>query len=165
MKVTDLVTQNQKDLAKQTGKDLARMYRSGDFRVPSFKDFISRGPILELKSPTELNVLHNALQDMFKDLGLRVEFSKHFVERLFGREQKVHVREIVSAFSKLKAKYRIKLEQAKNYGEFEGIIKDFGKDLNIVFAIDDPNLEAITIMRKDPHHFRLNSAGGVEFKV
>ncbi len=165
MKVNDLVPQDQKELAKETGKNLAKMYHAGGFKVPNFKDFVTRGPILELKSPTELNVLHNALENMFSDLGLHVEFTKHFIERLFGREQKVQSREIISSFGKLKAKYRTKLEQAKGSSEFEGIIKDFGKDLNIVFAIDNPNLEAITVMRKDPHHFHLNSAGGVEFKV
>lgn len=121
--------------------------------------------LLELKSPAELTYLETALQGLFSDLGLEVHFTKHFVERLFGREQKVSVREIIGAFQKLKAKYRLKLEQAKDYGELEGIIKDFGHDLNIVFKIEDPNLEAITIMRKDPNQFHVNSQGGIEFRV
>lgn len=164
MKAKDLIGNSAK--ATQIGKDLAKSLRArGGGVIPGFMSFVSRGPILELKSPAELNILQNALQDVFKDLGLNVAFTHHFVERLFGREQKVGVREIVSAFQKLKAKYRAKLEQAKESGEFEGIIKDFHKDLNIVFAIDDPNLEAITVMRKDPSQFHVNSAGGVEFRV
>ena len=165
MKVSDLVSKDQTDLAKKTGRELARAYHAGGFRVPNFKDFATRGPVMELQSPAELNVLHNRLEDMFKDLGLHVGFTTHFVERLLGREQKVQVKEILSAFGKLKTKYRAKLEQAKESGELEGIIKDFGRDLNIVFAINDPNLEAITVMRKDPHQFHVNNAGGVEFRV
>lgn len=165
MKVSDLVSKEQTALAKKTGRELAKMYHDGGFKVPNFRDFVTRGPVMELHSPAELNLLHNKLQEIFKDLGLNVQFSQHFVERLLGREQKVQAREIVSAFGKLKTKYRAKLEQAKETGDFEGIIKDFGRELNIVFAIDDPNLEAITVMRKDPHHFHVNNAGGVEFKV
>jgi hypothetical protein len=165
MRVSDLVSPEQKDLARKTGRDLARMYHQGGFKVPNFRDFVVRGPVMELQSPAEINVLHNRLNDMFKDLGLNVAFTNHFIERLLGREQKVQVKEILSSFGKLKTKYRTKLEQAKESGEFEGIIKDFGRELNIVFAIDDPNLEAITVMRKDPRDFHVNNAGGVEFKV
>jgi hypothetical protein len=121
--------------------------------------------LLELKTPAELTFVEHSIQSMFVDLGFDVHFTKHFVERLFGREQRVQPREIIDAFRKLKAKYGPKLEQAKNLGEIEGIIKDFGHDLNIVFRIDDPNLEAITIMRKDPNQFHVNSKGGIEFKV
>lgn len=40
MKVTDLMAPGKKALAKRTGKDLAKMYHSGGFRVPNFRDFL-----------------------------------------------------------------------------------------------------------------------------
>ncbi len=102
---------------------------------------------------------------MFKNLGFLVEFTQLFIERLLGRESKVTVKEILTSFQKLKAKYFRQLQAAKDTDGIEGLIRDFSRDLNIVFSIDGDEMDAITIMKKDPKQFKSNSADTIEFRV
>ena len=66
--------------------------------------------LYELQSPAEVVFLEQELDALMRSVGLDVTFSKHFVERLLGREQPVTVPEIVDAFSKLKKKYKQKIK-------------------------------------------------------
>jgi hypothetical protein len=163
MKLNDLWSDKDRELPRQIAKQLVKQFRSSGQSIPTFKEFM-REPITELKSPDEVEVLKQHLQHMFQHIGFKVEFTDHFIERLMGREHRITVQEITAAFSKLKAKYGRQLLAAKGT-HLEGIIKDFARDLNIVFAIDGAALDAITIMKKDPRHFTPNSVGNVEFKV
>lgn len=123
----------------------------------------------ELQSPAEVNALEQQLDQLMRPVGLDVEFSRHFIERLLGRGQPITVPEVIDAFSKLKKKYKNKLLRAKNSPGYEAILKDFDNDLNIVFGIqpgqDIPQLTNVTIMKKDPDSFVANVRGGEELKV
>jgi hypothetical protein len=121
--------------------------------------------LTELQSPAEVNQMEQYLDKMFMTLGLDVEFVPHFVERILGRERKVTVDEVVSAFGKLKNKYKRKLLTAKKKPNYQAILKDFEQDLNIVFKIQGAELTGITIKRKDPAAFHVNARGGEELKV
>lgn len=125
--------------------------------------------LFELQTPTEIQTLEQHLDQLMAPVGLDVEFSRHFVERLLGREQRVTVEEIIDAFTKLKQKYKQRLKSAKNKPGYEAILKDFDSDLNIVFGIraDEPipDLVNITIKKKDPSAFVPNVQGGEELKV
>lgn len=125
--------------------------------------------LYELQSPAEIQTLEQQLDRLMASVGLDVEFSRHFVERLLGRESPVTVQEIVDSFAKLKQKYKQRLKSAKKKPGYEAILKDFDSDLNIVFGIKPgkpmPQLTNITIMKKDPDSFVANAGGGEELKV
>lgn len=115
------------------------------------------------------------IEYLFKDLGLDVVWTTHFVERIEGREADVSKEELIEAFKKMKLKYGQRLMLARDkQEEFVGVLKDLAADLNIPFAIDFDKkrpgqnkykLRGITIMRKNPAAFRSNMAGGTELKV
>jgi len=125
--------------------------------------------LFELQSNAEVQELENQLDQLMRSVGLDVEFTQHFVERLLGRDRSVSKEEIIDAFRKLKAKYKKRLLSAKKHPGYEAILKDFDNDLNVVFAIQndvpEPNLVNITMMQKDPNTFRVNHSGGEELKV
>lgn len=125
--------------------------------------------LYELASSAEVNALEQQLDQLMAPVGLDVEFSRHFVERLMGREEPVSVGEVVDAFSKLKRKYKQKLLGAKKRPGYEAILKDFDTDLNIVFGVKVgqplPQLVNITIKKKDPGTFKANVKGGEELTV
>lgn len=125
--------------------------------------------LFELASPAEVQQLEAELDHLMASVGLDVTFSRHFIERLLGRERSVSVAEVVDAFRKLKAKYKQRLLRAKKAGDYEAILKDFDNDLNIVFGIEQkgrmPELVNITIKRKDPQTFVANVQGGEELRV
>lgn len=128
--------------------------------------------LLELQSPAELRALEAHLDDLMRPVGLDVEFSKHFVERLLGRDRSITGAEIIDSFTKLKQKYKQKLKSYKRKPGQRAILKDFDHDLNVIFGVthkggDLPDLVNITIMRKDPDEFRTDtpSGSGEELKV
>lgn len=121
--------------------------------------------LYELKSPAEVVELEKQLDKLMSTVGLDVEFSKHFIERILGREKRVTIDEVVTAFEKLKAKYKKRLLSAKKKPDYEAVLKDFGNDLNIVFGIDGGEMTAVTIKQKNPDEFHINTKGGEELKV
>jgi len=128
--------------------------------------------LYELQSPAELQALEAQLDAMMRPVGLDVEFSRHFIERLLGRDRSITAAEIIDAFAKLKRKYKNKLLKYKKMPGQRAILKDFDNDLNIIFGVTDqggelPDLVNITIMRKDPNEFRTDtpSGAGEELKV
>ena len=122
--------------------------------------------LYELQSPAELRSLEAHLDDLMRPVGLDVEFSKHFVERLLGRDRSVTAAEVIDAFSKLKQKYKQKLKSYKKKPGQRAILKDFDNDLNVIFGIQPargselPDLVNITIMRKDPNEFQTDTPMG-----
>ena len=65
--------------------------------------------LFELQSSDELNKLESYLDQLMMPVGLDVEFTKHFIERLVGREKEISIEEITTAFTKLKRKYKKRL--------------------------------------------------------
>ena len=121
--------------------------------------------LLELASPAEVTELEKQLDNLMRPVGLDVEFSRHFIERILGREKRVTIEEVVKAFAKLKSKFKRRLLSAKKKPNYEAVLKDFGSELNIVFGISGGELTNITIKRKDPNTFHANAKGGEELKV
>lgn len=131
--------------------------------------------VLNELSYTDSVDLERELDRMFYALGLDIEFSQHFLNRVLDDGQKgrrdsdhnsasrdtdVSKEEIVDAFSELKRKHGRRLYQAKNNPEkFVAVLKDVSSDLNIPFSIDYDRvnkkmheLRAITLMRKKNFH-------------
>jgi hypothetical protein len=125
--------------------------------------------LLELQSDNEITMLDHELDKLFRPLGIDVRFTNHFKERLLGRERKVTGDEVYQTFQRLREKYNDKLKHAKKTGDYTAVLKDFSNELNIVFSIDNPHqLDAITIMQKDPSQFHVNtrnSQGAQELRV
>jgi hypothetical protein len=121
--------------------------------------------LFELQTPDEVRELERQLDSLMRSVGLDVEFSRHFVERLLGREQRVTIEEVVGAFNKLKRKYKRRLLSAKKAPDYEAVLKDFSNDLNIVFGIRGNELVNVTIKKKDPAAFHINNKGGDELRV
>lgn len=126
-------------------------------------------------SAQELRDSEYVIEWLFKDLNLDVVWSKHFVQRVTGREQDVQKAELIDAFKKLKDKYGSRLVQAqRNHEHFVAVLKDMATELNIPFAVhfdkNDPRkhkymLYGITIMRKSPEKFVTNMSGGQDLPV
>ena len=131
--------------------------------------------ILKEMSHSDAVSTENALDMLFADIGLDVEFSKHFLNRTLddgqkgrndyhahskSREKDITKEEIINVFSELKKHYGKKLYDARNdANEFVGVRKDATTHLNIPFSIDYDKvynkmhkLTAITVMRKDNFH-------------
>jgi hypothetical protein len=126
--------------------------------------------LFELQSTAELTELEQQLDKMFASLGLDVEFSRHFKERLLGRERNVSVEEIIHSFDQLKSKYKSRLLKAKRQNRYSAVLRDFDQDLNIVFGIQqqadgDHELVNITIRKKDPSTFVTSQAGGDNLRI
>ena len=117
----------------------------------------------ELQAPMEVQELENQLDKLMRPVGLDVSFTRHFIERILGREKPVTIEEVVSSFEKLKRRYKKRLLRAKRTTEYEAVLKDLSNDLNVVFAIHGDELVNITIKRKGD--FRLNRKGGEELRV
>lgn len=121
--------------------------------------------LMELKRPDELVELERQLDRLMVPLGLDVDFTRHFQQRIMGREQRITKQQVISAFTKLKQKYKQRLLSAKKKPDYEAILKDFEQELNIVFGIDGGNMNLITIKSKDPNTFYANVEGGDELRV
>jgi len=130
--------------------------------------------LFELKSPAEVQQLEVELDKLMRSVGLDVEFSRHFIERLLGRDRSITGQEVIASFDKLKRKYKQKLLKYKKTPGHRAILKDFDSELNVIFGVQAsrnkdklPELVNITIMRKDPDKFRTDtpSGSGEELKV
>lgn len=120
---------------------------------------------------SDLQKAELAIDVMFRELGLDVQFSQHFKNRVLdngseARDTDVSAREVFRAFNALKVKYGERLMAASNNRkEFVAILKDMSTDLNIPFVIDYDRaykglhkLKATTLMRK--RNFIPNRDGG-----
>jgi uncharacterized FlaG/YvyC family protein len=105
-------------------------------------------------SKSELNVIEKQLDKLFSDLGIDIEFSRHFLVRLNDPRNKKQItaNELVQIYQDVKSKFGTKL--SKSSGEIEKLIKSASTDINIPVAIKydrktkEVDITAITIMRK-----------------
>lgn len=114
--------------------------------------------LYELQSPGEILELDRELDKLMRPFGLDVVLTKHFKERILGRDKSVTVDEVRAAFATMKQKYHERIMKAKKEGGMEAVLKDFGNDLNVAFLINNKDdLITKTIMRKDPRQFKTSN--------
>lgn len=119
----------------------------------------------------ELVQAEKIIDGLFRDLRLDIEFSRHFEDRVMGRESDVEAKELKDAFRDLKKKYAEDLIAAKDSdAEFTAILQDMSTYLNIPFSINYDEkgrkmyvLKGLTIMRK--RDFKPNKEGGKLLRV
>jgi len=108
----------------------------------------------ELITPTALKKLEAELDNLFQSVGIDVEFTRHFLERVNDERNKkdITIDELRNIF---KAVYKQYKEQLVKYKDgFEAVFRNNPTNINIPFAIswDDKNKELDlvnkTIMRK-----------------
>ena len=97
-----------------------------------------------------INKLESYLDRIFAELKVDVEFTKHFKDRLKGREADVSQMTIKNSFNKLLKKYKnVIVKKTK----VKALLQDLSNNINIPFVIDElPDgtfeMDTLTIMRK-----------------
>ena len=103
-------------------------------------------------SKSQLDDVESYADKLFAKLGIDVEFTRHFLDRLNDKRngKPISVAELMGIFKRLHRKHGKPL--SKTDFDFEAVVKDLRNDLNIPFAInitpEDIDLVAKTIMRK-----------------
>jgi len=123
-------------------------------------DTVDKEKVYDLVSPSlnegiskkELNSIESYADSLFNKLGIDIEFTKHFFDRLndIRNKKPISVAELIGVFKKLYKKHGKPLSKTED--DLEAVVKDFNKNINIPFVIDvDKNgidMTAKTIMRK-----------------
>jgi hypothetical protein len=108
--------------------------------------------IIEDVSMSELNAVERFADSLWKKLGINVDFSKHFLERVNDERngKPISAAELVRIFKKEYERHGKKIADAENH---EAIMKDAFTKVNLPFVITDRydhrELVAKTVMRKD----------------
>ena len=101
---------------------------------------------------SQLDVIEQYADKLFAKLGIDIEFTKHFLERVNDKRNKkpITTAELIGMFKRLHKKHGKPLSKVDD--DFEAVVKDFNNNINIPFAInvtsDDIDLVAKTVMRK-----------------
>lgn len=99
---------------------------------------------------SEINSLEAYLDKIFAELEVDVEFTRHFKERLQGREETVKIRDIKDTFNKMLKKYQERIVKSP---KAKSVLQDLSNNLNIPFVVDKLKdgtyeLNTLTIMKK-----------------
>jgi hypothetical protein len=119
--------------------------------IHNFKEWDS---LNEMISSNELDAVENYADKLFKELGLDVEFSKHFKERVNDprNSKPITPAELIGLFKRAYSKSGKKISEMPPNAE--AVLQDMRTDLNTPFVIEfDPrkgelDLVLKTIMRK-----------------
>tara|TARA_Y100000389_G_C17423488_1_gene498141 strand:- start:402 stop:1169 length:768 start_codon:yes stop_codon:yes gene_type:complete len=106
----------------------------------------------------QLNALENALDKIFGKVGIDVEFTRHFIDRVNDERnvRQITLRELGQLFAKTYQKYGKPIAQLGP--DAEAVLKDMASDINVPFALEwnsrTQMLELIakTVMRKKNFH-------------
>ena len=113
---------------------------------------ILRPVIKEEISKSQLNAIEAYADKLFAKLGIDIEFTKHFLDRVNDERNKkpISVPELMGMFKRLHRKHGKPLSKVDD--DFDAVVKDFNNNINIPFAINvtpnDIDLVAKTVMRK-----------------
>lgn len=103
-------------------------------------------------SMSELQAVERFADSLWKKLGINVDFSRHFLERVNDERngKPISAAELVRIFKKEYERYGKKIADAENH---EAVMKDLLTKINLPFVITDRydhrEMVAKTIMRKD----------------
>ena len=135
----------------------------------SFREFIVE--FQEIKK-ADLNKLEKYLDKVFANLGIDVEFTRHFIDRVNDERniKQITFHELKKLFIDVYNQHGKKLiDFFKARKDYEGLLKDISTDVNTPFALNydyksnQLELVAKTIMRKK--NFVPNNSKDVVLKV
>lgn len=123
-------------------------------QIKNFEQFILEGEVNESVSLEQLILVEDYADKLFRELGLDVEFSKHFRERINDprNPKPITAAELIGLFRRAYQKSGKKI--AEMPPQAEAVLKDMRTDLNTPFIIQydkrngDMDLVLKTIMRK-----------------
>jgi hypothetical protein len=118
--------------------------------MKSFLEYIT-----EEISKTQLDTLEIKLDDIWNSLGMDIEFTKHFLERVNDERngKPIELKELEKIFVQAFTKYGASLKKLK-HSEVEAVLSDIETQINVPFVLkwnrDKKILELVskTIMRK-----------------
>lgn len=105
-------------------------------------------------TPTQLNALEKALDALFQSLGIDVEFTRHFIDRVNDErnQEQITMPELVNMFKKEYKRWGKPIAQMGP--DSEAVMKDLESDINIPFVLkwdrDNQELDLVakSVMRK-----------------
>jgi hypothetical protein len=105
-------------------------------------------------TPTQLNALEKALDALFQSLGIDVEFTRHFIDRVNDErnQEQITMPELVNMFKKEYQRWGKPIAQMGP--DSEAVMKDLESDINIPFVLkwdrDNQELDLVakSVMRK-----------------
>lgn len=137
-------------------------------KIISFKEFVQACDPKREVTMGELKQLEKYLDSVWKSLGIDVEFTRHFFDRINDprNKQQITICEIQKLFIDTYKKYGRNIKSLKGA---EAVISDMQTDVNVPFALKynsrtrDLELVSKTVMRKK--NFVPNSANEKQLKV
>jgi len=105
-------------------------------------------------TPAQLNALEKALDALFKSLGIDVEFTRHFIDRVNDErnQEQITMPELINMFKKEYKRWGKPIAQMGP--DSEAVMKDLESDINIPFVLkwdrDNQELDLVakSVMRK-----------------
>ena len=100
----------------------------------------------------QLDAIEKYADGLFNKLGIDIEFTKHFLERVNDKRnvKPITTAELIGMFKRLYKKHGKPLSKIDD--DLNAVVKDFNNNINIPFAInvtdDDIEMYAKTVMRK-----------------
>jgi hypothetical protein len=117
---------------------------------------ILRPPVNEIIkediTKSQLDSIEKYADGLFNKLGIDIEFTKHFLERVNDKRniKPITIAELIGMFKRLYKKHGKPLSKLDD--DLTAVVKDFNNNINIPFAInvtdDDIEMYAKTVMRK-----------------
>ena len=113
-----------------SGKELERMYRD-KYNITEADDYQITQPMLDK--------LESYLDQMFASLGIDVEFTRHFLDRVNDErnKQQITLKELAILFKDAYTKYGKRIAQMGP--DSEAVIKDMRNDVNLPFVLNWDN--------------------------
>ena len=113
-----------------------------------------QSPLSAMVTPQILDAIERKLDTLYKNIGVDVDFSRHFQERIFDARnvKPITVAELVKIFTDAYKKFSHVIK--KSPYEYQAVLTDLSSMLNVPFALSwnakhtDGELTAKTIMRK-----------------
>ena len=108
----------------------------------------------EFITKSQLSQVEQKLDALFNSVGMDIEFTKHFFDRLNDKRngKEIEPEELLSLYTKTYKKYGNKLQNWRD--DSEALIHDFNNDINVPFVLhynkktQELEMIAKTIMRK-----------------
>lgn len=131
-------------------KEIERLYRDKYMTEAEERPTVITQPMLDK--------LESYLDQLFAALGIDVEFTRHFLQRVNDprNKEQITLKELAILFKDAYIKYGKKIAQMGP--DAEAVIKDMRSDINVPFALDwdsskqELDLIAKTVMRKKNFH-------------
>ena len=110
----------------------------------TFKDYL-----VELDN-SEIKSLESYLDRIFAIIDVDVDFTKHFKDRLRGRESELKQQTIKDSFNKLLKKYKERIVKSP---DVNAILQDMSNNINVPFVVTKLKdgtyeMDTLTIMKK-----------------